>query len=93
MGDCRQRVKLASLNALGCLVTLRLHQFKYLERDSLPENLDSALVFDWNNISAIQDTILSLQDDKLQLKEQKRCLLACLLTFLREQLAQHLRSL
>jgi len=65
-------VKLASLNALGCLVTLRLHQIKYLEHGNLPENLDDALVFDRNNIAAIRQTILSLHDDKLLLKQRKR---------------------
>ena len=65
-------MKLASLNALGCLVTLRLHQIKYLEHGNLPENLDDALVFDRNNIAAIRQTILSLHDDKLQLKQRKR---------------------
>jgi len=69
-------VKLASLNALGCLVTLRLHQIKYLEHGNLPDNLDDALVFDRNNIAAIRRTIHSLHDDKLALKLQKTYLTA-----------------
>jgi len=65
-------VKLASLNALGCLTTLRLHQIKYLDNGNLPENLDDALVFDTNSIAAIRQTINGLLDNVMLLKQQKR---------------------
>jgi len=65
-------VKQACLNALNCLVTLRLHQIEYMANDKLPDNLDNSLVFEKRNISAIRQSILTLHDDKLQLKHRKR---------------------
>jgi len=65
-------VKQACLNALNCLVTIRLHQIEYLENNDLPDNLDNCLVFEKQNIAAIGRCILTLHDDKLQLKQRKR---------------------
>jgi len=68
-------VKLACLNALSCVVTLRFHQIEYLDNGDLPEKLDDSLVFGTENISAIRASILQLHDDKLLLKQRKRYLL------------------
>jgi len=65
-------VKLACLNALSCVVTLRFHQIEYLDNGDLPEKLDDSLVFGTEHISAIRASILQLHDDKLLLKERKR---------------------
>ena len=65
-------MKQACLNALNCLVTVRLHQIEYLENGNLRDNLNDSLVFDKHNITAIRRSILKLHDDKLLLKQRKR---------------------
>ncbi|KAJ3086753.1 Cilia- and flagella-associated protein 44 [Quaeritorhiza haematococci] len=67
-----QTQKQQKLNELDVVVSLRLHQLQYLEKNALPSNLSQALVFVGQTLVKLRNRIKELQQEKADIRKSHK---------------------
>lgn len=67
-----ESLKQRKLNELQVLVPLRFHQLQFLENNSVPKDLASALVFSNSGLDRLKNRMAELQSEKIEIEKQHK---------------------